>query len=41
MPELPEVETITQDLKKKLLGYTFKSIWSDWSKYFYFKWRAF
>ncbi|MEK7628907.1 MAG: DNA-formamidopyrimidine glycosylase [Patescibacteria group bacterium] len=35
MPELPEVETITQDLKKKLLGYTFKSIWSDWSKYFY------
>lgn len=34
MPELPEVETITQDLKKKLLNYTFKSIWSDWPKYF-------
>ncbi|MDP3799945.1 MAG: DNA-formamidopyrimidine glycosylase [bacterium] len=34
MPELPEVETITQDLKKRLKGFIFVSIWSDWSKYF-------
>ncbi len=34
MPELPEVETITQDLKKRLKGFIFVSIWSDWPKYF-------
>ncbi|MDP3764745.1 MAG: DNA-formamidopyrimidine glycosylase [bacterium] len=34
MPELPEVETIVQDLKKRLAGFIFVSVWSDWPKYF-------
>lgn len=34
MPELPEVETITNDLKKRLIGWTIKGVWSDWPKYF-------
>lgn len=32
MPELPEVETIVRDLKKKVLGRTFLDIWTDFSK---------
>ncbi|MBI4118887.1 MAG: DNA-formamidopyrimidine glycosylase [Parcubacteria group bacterium] len=34
MPELPEVETITNDLKKRLIGWTIKGVWSDWPRYF-------
>lgn len=34
MPELPEVETITQDLKQHLIGWVIKDVWSDWPKYF-------
>lgn len=34
MPELPEVETITNDLKRHLVGWTIKGVWSDWPKYF-------
>lgn len=29
MPELPEVETIVRELKKKVLGRTFLNIWTD------------
>ncbi len=32
MPELPEVETTIQDLKKIILGRKIKDIWSDFSK---------
>lgn len=32
MPELPEVETIVRDLKKKVPGRTFFSVWTDFSK---------
>jgi formamidopyrimidine-DNA glycosylase len=32
MPELPEVETITRDLNKKVLGRTFIDVWTDWAK---------
>ncbi len=34
MPELPEVETITQDLKQRLIGWKIVSVWTDWPKYF-------
>ncbi|MBI4119851.1 MAG: DNA-formamidopyrimidine glycosylase [Parcubacteria group bacterium] len=34
MPELPEVETITQDLRRKLIGWRIVDLWSDWPKYF-------
>lgn len=34
MPELPEVETITNDLKKHLIGWIITDIWTDWPKYF-------
>ena len=29
MPELPEVETITRELKKKVLYRTFLDVWTD------------
>lgn len=32
MPELPEVETIVRDLKKKVLNRTFVDIWTDFEK---------
>lgn len=32
MPELPEVETIVRDLKKKVLGRKIKDVWTDWEK---------
>ena len=32
MPELPEVETIVQDLNRKVLGRTFLDIWTDWPR---------
>ena len=32
MPELPEVETITRDLKKGVLERTFLDVWTDWEK---------
>lgn len=32
MPELPEVETIVRDLKKKVLGRTFLNAWTDFPK---------
>jgi formamidopyrimidine-DNA glycosylase len=34
MPELPEVETITQDLKSKITGSRIVGFWTDWPKYF-------
>ena len=34
MPELPEVETITQDLKNKITGSKIVGFWTDWPKYF-------
>src|SRR3989344_5092097 len=34
MPELPEVQTIVNDLNKKVKGLTITDIWTDWSKYF-------
>lgn len=32
MPELPEVETTVNGLKKKVLNRTFVDVWSDWEK---------
>lgn len=32
MPELPEVHTTTEGLKKKILGYTIVSLWTDIAK---------
>ena len=32
MPELPEVQTIVNSLKKKILGLTIRDIWFDWPK---------
>lgn len=32
MPELPEVQTIVNDLNKKIAGYTVVDFWSDWPK---------
>ena len=34
MPELPEVQTIVDDLNKKVKGLTITDVWTDWSKYF-------
>ncbi len=34
MPELPEVEIITQDLKQHLIGWTIINVWTDWPRYF-------
>lgn len=34
MPELPEVQTIVNDLKRKVVGREIKNIWTDWPKYF-------
>jgi len=33
MPELPEVETIVLDLRKKVLLRTFIDIWTDFKKH--------
>jgi formamidopyrimidine-DNA glycosylase len=32
MPELPEVQTIVNDLNKKIIGKTIIGFWSDWSR---------
>ena len=32
MPELPEVETTVKELQKRVLGWTFVNIWSDFKK---------
>lgn len=34
MPELPEVETITEDLKNKIAGFKIVGFWTDWPRYF-------
>ena len=34
MPELPEVQTIVNDLNKKVKGLTITDVWTDWPKYF-------
>lgn len=34
MPELPEVQTIVDDLNKKIRGLTITDVWTDWPKYF-------
>jgi len=34
MPELPEVQTIVDDLNKKVRGLTITDVWTDWPKYF-------
>ena len=34
MPELPEVETVVTDLKKRVLGRRILDVWTDWPKYF-------
>ncbi|MBI2446346.1 MAG: DNA-formamidopyrimidine glycosylase [Parcubacteria group bacterium] len=34
MPELPEVQTIINDLNKKVKGLTITKVWTDWPKYF-------
>ena len=34
MPELPEVQTIVNDLNRKVKGLTITDIWTDWPKYF-------
>src|SRR3990167_3181725 len=32
MPELPEVETIVNELNKKIIGLKITDVWSDWPK---------
>lgn len=32
MPELPEVQTIVNDLNKKIKGFVIQDVWSDWPK---------
>lgn len=32
MPELPEVETVVSDLKRKIVGKKITDVWSDWPK---------
>lgn len=32
MPELPEVQTTVNDLKKEIIGLSFVSSWTDWAK---------
>ena len=34
MPELPEVQTIVNDLTKKIKGLIITDVWTDWPKYF-------
>ena len=34
MPELPEVQTIVNDLNKKVRGLAITDVWTDWPKYF-------
>ncbi len=34
MPELPEVQTIVNDLNRKIKGLTITNVWTDWPKYF-------
>ena len=34
MPELPEIQTIVNDLNKKVKGLTITDVWTDWPKYF-------
>jgi len=34
MPELPEVETVVRDLKKRVVGRRVLDVWTDWPKYF-------
>ena len=34
MPELPEVQTIVDDLNKKVKGLKITDVWTDWPKYF-------
>ncbi|MDO8676304.1 MAG: DNA-formamidopyrimidine glycosylase [Candidatus Azambacteria bacterium] len=34
MPELPEVQTIVDDLNKKIKGLAITDVWTDWPKYF-------
>ena len=34
VPELPEVETITRSLRRKLIGWRIVDLWTDWPKYF-------
>ena len=34
MPELPEVETVVRDLKKRVAGRRILDAWTDWPKYF-------
>ena len=34
MPELPEVQTIVNDLNRKVKGLTITDVWTDWPKYF-------
>ena len=34
MPELPEVQTIVDDLNKKVKGLTITDVWTDWPKQF-------
>ena len=34
MPELPEVQTIVNDLNRKVIGLTITDVWTDWPKYF-------
>ena len=34
MPELPEVQTIVNDLDRKIKGLVITDIWTDWPKYF-------
>ena len=33
MPELPEVQTIVNDLNRKIKGLTIADVWTDWPKY--------
>ena len=32
MPELPEVETVVRDLRRKVVGRTITAVWTDWPK---------
>ncbi|MEK7501161.1 MAG: DNA-formamidopyrimidine glycosylase [Patescibacteria group bacterium] len=34
MPELPEVETKTRNLRRRLIGWRIVDVWSDWPRYF-------
>jgi formamidopyrimidine-DNA glycosylase len=32
MPELPEVETVVRDLRRRIIGRTITAVWTDWPK---------